>query len=223
MGRTPFLAPSKTNEAYFVRGNKYARIKFVPGSTEEQITYGPATFVDRWPLLASVGFHTIDAVLPVPETEGQVFVFSGFKYVRYKLIPSSNDEKIFSGPHHITEKWASLKDAGFYTVDAVLPVPNNPQEAYFNGNKYVRIRVVDSSRTDKLIYGPSVITEKWKSLEQVGFTTIDAALLVPGHEGQAYFFSGSLYCKIRFSLGDEEVRVGPKPIYQEWKTLNWGW
>ncbi|KAL2129735.1 hypothetical protein VTI74DRAFT_7398 [Chaetomium olivicolor] len=224
--RTCFPVPGRSGEAYFFHGAKYAKIRFVPSSPDEQIIYGPAEVAHEWKTLAQAGFTTIDAALPVPGHEGEVYFFSGTRYVRIKFVPGTPEESIVYGPANIADEWKSLAKAGFETVDAVLPVPGHEGQAYFfSGNQYAKIRFTPGTPTEEVTYGPTSIVGQWKTLDQAGFDTIDAVLPVPGHEGQAYFFSGSQYVKIEFvpSSGTERILYGPTRITKEWKSLAWGW
>ncbi len=57
-------------------------------------------------------------------------------------ITGTNNDYIVDGPSQIIDGWASLKGAGFKTVDTILPNPSNLEEAYFfSGERYVRIKV----------------------------------------------------------------------------------
>lgn len=224
--RTCFPVPGHSGEAYFFHGAKYARIRFVPSSPDEQIIYGPAEIAREWKTLAQAGFSTIDAALPVPDHQGQVYFFSGTRYVRVEFTPGTPTERIVFGPANIADEWKSLVKVGFETVDAVLPVPGHDGQAYFfSGNQYAKISFVPGTPTEEVVFGPRIIVDEWKTLDQAGFDTVDAALPVPGHDGQAYFFSGSQYVKIKFvpSSGTEEILYGPTRTVKEWKSLAWGW
>jgi hypothetical protein len=224
--RACFPVPGRSGEAYFFHGAKYAKIKFVPSSPDEQVVYGPAEIGREWKTLAKAGFSTVDAALPVPGHESEVYFFSGTRYVRIKFVPGTSEESIVYGPAKIADEWKSLVKAGFETVDAVLPVPGHEGQAYFfSGNQYAKIKFTPGTPTEEVTWGPTNIVGQWKTLNQAGFDTIDAALAVPGHEGQAYFFSGSQYVKVEFvpGTGTEKIVYGPARITHEWKSLAWGW
>lgn len=226
MTRTTFPVPGHSGEAYFFHGTKYAKIKFVPSSPDEKVLYGPTEIAREWKTLTKAGFSTVDAALPVPGHEGEVYFFSGTRYVRIKFVPGTPEESIVFGPANIADEWKSLVKAGFETVDAVFSVPGNEGQAYFfSGNQYAKIKFTPGTPTEEVTYGPTSIVGQWKTLNEAGFDTIDAVLPVPGHEGQAYFFSGSQYVKIEFvpSSGTEKIVYGPARITKEWKTLAWGW
>jgi Hemopexin len=148
----------------------------------------------------------------------QAYFFSGTRYARVKYTPSTPDENITVGPATITEHWPSLAKAGFGTVDAILPVPDVKGDAYFfHGGRYARIRVHPSTSNDTIVYGPSKISETWKSLTAAGFDTVDAAIAVPGVAGEAYFFRGTKY--VRIHVWDDKVVYGPKTISDTWPGL----
>ncbi|KAL5047073.1 hypothetical protein BDW71DRAFT_206891 [Aspergillus fruticulosus] len=194
-------------QAYFFGGRRYARIEFVPGGSDEKITFGPAAIADYWPSLKSIGFD-----------EG--YYFFGARFARIKLVPSSSNDTVVNGPWVITQKLTSLGQAGFDTIDAVLPVPGVSGEAYiFRGVNYVRINVGQ----DKIVYGPAKLTAQWPGLTKAGFDSVDAAFPEPGStNGTAYFFKGDQYVKIRVVAGAADTIVyGPKLIKDHWKTLDW--
>ncbi|KAH6633877.1 Hemopexin-like domain-containing protein [Chaetomium sp. MPI-SDFR-AT-0129] len=224
---TALPVEGQTNEVYFWHGNNYAKIRFTPSTNDDEIVFGPAKVTSHWKTFAQAGFTTVDAAVPVPGFPRQVYFFSGTRYVRVEYKAGTSEEKIVYGPYPITEQWPSLVKAGFDTVDAILPVPGEPNQAYFfSGNQYAKIKFEAGTKNDEVLYGPTKITSEWKTLNEAGFDKIDAAFPVPGHEGQAYFFSGSQYVKIEFvpSSSTEKILFGPKRTYEYWKTLaSWGW
>lgn len=223
--RACFPAPS-IGEAYFFHGTQYVRVKFTPSTSNEEITFGPASVAHEWKTLAEAGFSTIDAAFTVPGHQNEVYIFSGTRYIRIRFTPATPDESIVYGPANIADEWKTLVKAGFSTVDAVLPVPGHDGQAYFfSGHQYARIKFTPGTPEEEITFGPRKITDEWKTLAKAGFSTVDAVLPVPGHEGQAYFFSGSQYVRIKFtpSSSEEEITYGPASITDEWKSLNWGW
>jgi hypothetical protein len=58
------------------------------------------------------------------------------------LLTGTSDDAVIDGPKNITTEWASLKSAGFKTIDAVLPNPLNSEQAYFfRGDQYALIYI----------------------------------------------------------------------------------
>ena len=54
----------------------------------------------------------------------------------------TTDDYIVHGPKNILAGWSSLKKAGFSRLDAVLPNPENNDEAYFfSGDQYILINI----------------------------------------------------------------------------------
>jgi hypothetical protein len=209
-------------EAYFWHGNKYAKVSVA----EDRITFGPESVTEHWKTFAQAGFTSIDAAVEIPDEENQLYVFSGTQYIRIQYVPSSSEEAIIFGPYEIADQWNSLVEAGFDTIDAILPVPGYKEEAYFfSGNQYVRIKFHAGSFDDEIVYGPAKIIDQWKTLDMAGFDTVDAAIAVPGHERQAYFFSGGQYVRVEYIPGtqSESILGGPWRIYPSWKCLDWGW
>ncbi|KAI1778551.1 hypothetical protein F4818DRAFT_304287 [Hypoxylon cercidicola] len=138
-------------------------------------------------------------------------------------------DTVVEKPCLLTDKWSCLAEAGFFTADAVLPVPYRPAEAYFFYKKnYVLINMAEN----KIVNGPKVIANEWPSLKRSGFYSVDAVLLIVGPsagvEGyelvainEAYFFCGNSYSLIRVNPGtnSDEVINGPKTITNEWSSL----
>jgi hypothetical protein len=52
------------------------------------------------------------------------------------------DDYIISGPKVIVNEWPSLREAGFESVDAILPHPKDNSEAsFFSGQKYALVNI----------------------------------------------------------------------------------
>ncbi|RDX46158.1 hypothetical protein OH76DRAFT_1407290 [Lentinus brumalis] len=154
---------------YFFCLEKYVRIDITPGADDDDIFDGPRVIVDAWPSLKKAEFKTIDAVLTSPANNDEAYFFSGERYVRVKLNLGTNNDYIVDGPTQIVDGWASLKDAGFKTVDTILPNPSNLEEAYFfSGERYVRIKV-NPGGVDTIISGPWGVEGGWPSLKKAAF------------------------------------------------------
>ncbi|KAJ5984285.1 Hemopexin [Penicillium waksmanii] len=59
-------------QTYFFGGRRYARIKFSPSTNDDMISWGPDEISERWPSLVSIGFGTVDAILPVENSHNPV-------------------------------------------------------------------------------------------------------------------------------------------------------
>ncbi|KAL2869886.1 Hemopexin [Aspergillus lucknowensis] len=207
-------------QTYFFSGRRYARVKFRPNHDDDEVTFGPAKITSYWPSLVSIGFGTVDTILPVEGSPDEGYYFFGARFARIRLVPETNNDTVTDGPWVITQKLTSLATAGFDTVDAAMPVPGKSGEAYiFRGTNYVRINI----NTDKIVYGPSSLKSAWSNITNAGFDSIDLALPVPGStNGDTYFFKGDKYLKARVVAGAAEtITYGPKPIADHWKSLDW--
>lgn len=150
--------------AYFFRGTNYIRIDGIQlGKSAGRLAAGPHPISSGWPSLKKAGFETIDAVLPMGA--GVAYFFSGTRYIRVGGIQVGNGgDTLEAGPHQIAEKWASLKKAGFYSVDAVLSVGDSVAY-FFSGSQYARVEgIVLGAGGDTLAVGPFQIYDGWTSL-----------------------------------------------------------
>ncbi|QRV90478.1 hemopexin domain protein [Ceratobasidium sp. AG-Ba] len=152
----------------------------------------------------------------------QYFFFVGLNYVRINWAPGERDT-IVHGPAPIISDWKSLSDAGFAKVDAILPIPDCVYEAYvFSGTQFCRIRYLVSGGDDELLAFPASITTHWPSLARAGFDHVDAAIIVPGTTNQAYFFSGTRFCRVSFHAESDQpgqLLQGPYEIRDRWGSL----
>ncbi|KAG6550501.1 hypothetical protein Mapa_007975 [Marchantia paleacea] len=157
-------------ETYFFSGTRYVRIMVIPSTSDDYIIDGPRVIVDAWPSLRQAGFTTVDAILPSPNGDGEVYFFRGTQYVLVKVKPGTTDDYIVTGPKSIVGYWPSLRDAGFDTVDAILPSSKGNGEVYFfKGSQYVLVKVIPGTTNDYIITGPKSIGDYWPSLRQAGF------------------------------------------------------
>ncbi|KAJ5712424.1 Hemopexin [Penicillium malachiteum] len=207
-------------QTYFFGGRRYARIKFTPATNDDMISWGPSKIAERWPSLVSIDFGTVDAILPVENSPDEMFVFHGSKVAQIKVVPETNADTVVGGPWLIAEKFKALASTGYDTIDAAMPVPKKPGEAYiFRGTNYVKINV----NTHKIVYGPAKISVEWPALTSAGFDSVDATLPVPGDDrGLTYFFRGDKYVKLEvIASAADKINFGPAPIQEYWKSLDW--
>jgi hypothetical protein len=172
-------------QAYFFGGRgRYARIDFVPGSAGGKITFGLAAIADHWPSLKSIGFGTVDAILPIDGSQDEGYYFSGAHFARIKLVPSSDDDTFVDGPWVITQKLASLNKAGFDTIDAPFLLPGF----------LVKRTSFEACIMDIIVHGPAKLDAEWPSL-----TEADSTLLMQR------FLSREVQTALRTSL--EEISM----------------
>ncbi|KAG8744277.1 hypothetical protein FRC10_010440 [Ceratobasidium sp. 414] len=151
----------------------------------------------------------------------QSYFFKGDKYVKIYWIPGSTQyEGVCHGPTEFASEWDSLRQAEFSQIDAILPIPGHQCRAYFfSGSKYARIEYCPG-RADRILGGVRSISGSWPSITKAGFDHVDGALVLPGSSNEAYIFSGTKYCRIRFTEGEtnDELIDGPYAISDGWKA-----
>ncbi|KAG8753781.1 hypothetical protein FRC11_007136 [Ceratobasidium sp. 423] len=208
-----------TDQSYFFKGDKYVKIKWTPGTTTEEISYGPTEFVKEWATLKETGFDRIDAILPIPGHDHRAYFFCGNKYARIEYVPGAPGDKILGGVRDLHSNWASIKKAGFDSVDGALMVPGRTDEAYiFCGEQYCRIRWHELKNDDELLDGPKPITVGWSA---TGFKKFDAIFPRPGNDQNCYIFSEGKYVQIKISVGGKDDLISDqRDIASWWKTLH---
>lgn len=163
-------SPNNSQEMYFFCLEEYALIDTMPGSSADYIINGPKNIAQEWPSLREAGFTTVDAVLPNPANKEEAYFFSGDQYVLINIQPGTNDDYIINGPKSIRDNWPSLASAGFDVVDAVLPNPDNSDEAYFfSGENYALINIQPGTTDDYIVNGPKLVRTEWPSLHEAEF------------------------------------------------------
>lgn len=104
------LVPGTTNQAYIFSGEKYCRISFTEGQTNDELLDGPKAITTGWSV---TGFKSFDTVVPRPGTSNGAYIFSGDKYVQIKVVVGGYDELV-SDQRDVATYWPSLHKAGFY-------------------------------------------------------------------------------------------------------------
>ncbi|QRV73479.1 hemopexin domain protein [Ceratobasidium sp. AG-Ba] len=155
--------------------------------------------------------------------------FKGSKNAIIQWTPGTTTEHLFK-VSDLPETWSALKGTGFARIDAILPVPNNDRRAYFFcADEYVLIEyeldplvIAEVIRGSRLVVSVTKISKGWPSIAKAGFDRIDAALIVPGRSNEAYIFSRTKYCRIRFTPGvvNDELLDGPKDIADYWGVMD---
>jgi hypothetical protein len=151
----------------------------------------------------------------------QTYFFHGEQYIKAGWNPDSSEgQQILIGPVEYTSQWDSLRQASFKKIDAILPQPDGIAY-FFCGNNYARVKYVPGQRGDYIIGKAESIQEGWPALKIAGFDVIDAALVAPGRDHQAYFFSGEKYCRVNYTPGakDDKLVDGPHTIARAWHSL----
>ncbi|CAE6347119.1 unnamed protein product [Rhizoctonia solani] len=207
-----------TNQSYFFQGDRYVKIKWTPGKTDDEISYGPTEFAKEWASLKEAGFYGVDAILPIPGHDHRAYFFSGDKYARIEYVPGAPGDKILGGVRPIKGNWLSVDKAGFESVDGALLVPGTTDQAYiFSGDKYIRIRFTEGKIDDELLDGPKPISVGWS---KIGFESFDTIFPRPGSDNGAYIFSGDKYVQAKVVVGGyDELVSEPRDIGRYWPSL----
>lgn len=209
---------------YFFNRNKYIRADGIQiGKGGEHVATGPTPIINVWGSLRDARFDSVDAILKMGN--GIAYFFSGTNYVRVDGIQLGKaTDRLAAGPHPISSSWPSLKQAGFETVDAVLPMGGGVAY-FFSGTRYIRVGGIQPGRGgDTLEAGPYQIAEHWGSLKKAGFYSVDAVFGIG--DSVAYFFSGSQYVRVDgivLGAGGDTLAVGPNQIYHGWTSLRGFW
>jgi len=200
------------SEVHLFSGSQSAQITINESKRSMELATAPQDIATTWPSLTQAGFSRVDAVLTRPGSDSDAYFFSGTRYV---VINVKSDARV-AGPQTITAGWASLAAAGFRRVDAVLPNPDNANEAYFfSGTRYALINVA----TDAIANGPKDIVSEWPSLSQAGFSTVDALFAI--FQRNIYVFSGKEYVLIHLIPGttDDNIINGPAKVNDYWPSI----
>jgi hypothetical protein len=209
---------SNDGQAYVFKGDRMVCIKVIPSTIHDKVIWGPKSLATGWKPLAKVGFTKVDAVLPVPNHKGHIWVFSGTQYARIDM----TEESVWFGPAPIAKHWPSLVKAGFTTVNAVFPTPGEPNHAYFfHKEQFARITLTPGKDEDTVYDGPAPLAKRWPALEKAKFTTINAVIPTPGFANDGYFFCGEQYVRLTVTPDDnrDTVVFGPASIQKHWTCL----
>jgi len=207
------------NEYYIFAGRHYGRVRFAPNNNDKSLVAGPTLISKGWNTLSQEDFGRVDAVVPVPGTENQLYVFFGGRYLKIKL-ENYDDSFVTEGARSIESGWKSLIQAGFDTVDAAVLVPGTKSEIYFfRGLNYVRV----DNATDKIVLKVAPIKGGWTSIAKAGFDAVDAIVPNLNQPGHYYVFRGDKYAVIALDNSRHDTLIsGAKPISEGWKPLD-GW
>jgi hypothetical protein len=209
-GRGAINFPSR-KYTFFFKGDQYVVITWSSDHKNDKVFHGPAKVPDVYQSLKKVGFHVVDAILPIPGQEDYAYFFSGSEYVRI----NSMSTQLQNGPHSITKNWASLAKAGFSGIDGVIMVPGTTDQAYFfSGERYCRIKFTQGKSDDQLLEGPEPIMTRWPEMK---FKRIDTIIPDPEDPLGAYVFSGDQYAQIK--LVGASTTTGPKNLLPDWQIL----
>ncbi|KAG6828576.1 hypothetical protein H0H92_007506 [Tricholoma furcatifolium] len=144
--------------AFVFSKDKYGRIA-IDNKLKDSKVSGPSAIEDGWKSLVDSGLRRVDAALAHPTKPGEAWIFHGRLCVQIRFSETSNS--LVAGPFVIADKWpASLKAAGFDTVETVLPTSNANEAWFFKGTRNVLIDVTN----DKVKKEVNSAAHVWLSL-----------------------------------------------------------
>lgn len=172
-------------------------------TAEKETPESTTVLIQHWPKLLQAGIHRIDAILPDPKLSEthHICIFSKNFYVRLNELTG----EVVEGPSQISQSWTALREAGFQTIDAVLPHPSN-KATFFSRDQYATITfdlLKDGVRSNLIGSGP--FASQWPSL--AAFKSIDYALPERDDKNVANFFSGPDYVSAEIEPAPEPTAV----------------
>ncbi|MDF5753014.1 hypothetical protein [Spongiactinospora sp. TRM90649] len=114
--------------------------------------------------------------------------------------------------HGVSAGWPGFKSAGFDHIDVAVPVPGNPDQAwFFKDDQYLRYSIGSA----QIVVKPRAIEDGWTGLRNTGFAQgIDAAVRFTGPDEHLWLFSGNTY--VRYDVNTDSIVIGPKAIIDGW-------
>ena len=177
-------------------------------NASDKILEGPMPIMKGWPELRKAEFARVDAAWPRLDDPYKSYFFFGVKYI----LADIRTHEIIEGPANFVDRWPSLHDTKFLSLDAALFVGENNVHV-FKGDSYAVIR---RDRETKAITGPFKIADKWKGLRDAGFTDhIDAVLWELGR--MVYYFKDDKY--LILNIGGTKMTYGPTEVRTGWPIL----
>lgn len=218
---------SDKQNAYLFIADRYLKIYYAPGTTDDKILGGPESIGNGFPYLKDTIFASgIDAAFTA-STKNEAYIFRSNIYALINF----DEGKIIQGPKLITDSFYSLKNTIFAKgIDAAFTSCKENEAYLFRGNQYALINFKPGTTDDYIIQGPKNITESFHSLKDTIFENgLDAAFSSskPTEEetyaliNEAYIFKGDTYALINFAPGttDDYIIQGPKKITESFYSL----
>nr|6IX1_A Chain A, 2S Albumin protein [Dolichos]6IX1_B Chain B, 2S Albumin protein [Dolichos]6IX1_C Chain C, 2S Albumin protein [Dolichos] len=209
---------SRAYEVYFFECNKYVRVYYTPGKTDDKILTNLRLISSGFPSLAGTAFAEpgIDCSFDTEASEAYVFSGSQCAYIDYA--PGTTNDKILSGPTTIAEMFPVLKNTVFEDgIDSAFRSTKGKEVYLFKGNKYGRI-AYDSKQLVGTIRN---ITDGFPVLKGTIFESGIDASFASHKEPEAYLFKGAQYVRIKFTPGATNNTLTGKvrPILDGWPCL----
>ncbi|WVY97140.1 hypothetical protein V8G54_029291 [Vigna mungo] len=126
---------SRENQVYFFMENKYVRLHYIPGRSDEKILTDLRLISSGFPSLSGMPFaeHGIDCSFDTEASEAYVFSDNLCVYIDYA--PGT-----INGPYTISEMFPALNNTVFENgIDSGFRSTTGKQIYLFKGTKYARI------------------------------------------------------------------------------------
>lgn len=209
---------SDKEEVYLFIADRYLRINYAPGTTDDSILDGPNTIGNGFPYLKDTIFASgIDAAF-TSSKKNEAYIFRSNIYALINF----DEGYIIQGPKLITDSFYSLKNTIFAKgIDAAFTSSTENEAYLFRGNQYALINFAPGTTDDYIIQGPKNIIDNFYSLKGTIFENgLDAAFSSSGTD-EAYIFKGDTYALINFapSTTDDYIIQGPKKITESFYSL----
>ncbi|GCD99091.1 hemopexin repeat-containing protein [Embleya hyalina] len=177
-------------------------------------TGDPRPIASVWPGLKDTDFPSrIDAVVSVPGSTTDVWLFSGHQYVRYNTSTHRT-----GGVREIADGWPALGNTSFVDyVDAVVQDPGDRTGGlfFFRDSEVLYYHLATNT-----IDGPWPIGQHLYHLADTPFALgVSAALNIPGSTEDLWLFQGEDY--LRYNIQSHTVFAGPRRIHAGWATLRY--
>lgn len=209
---------SDKEEVYLFIADRYLRINYAPGTTDDRILNGPETIGNGFPYLKDTIFASgIDAAFTA-STKNEAYIFRSNIYALINF----DEGKIIQGPKLITDSFYSLKNTIFAKgIDAAFTSSTENEAYLFRGNQYALINFAPGTTDDYIIQGPKKIIDSFDSLKGTIFENGLDAAFSSSRTDEAYIFKGDTYALINFAPGttDDYIIQGPKKITESFYSL----
>ncbi|KAK7354915.1 hypothetical protein VNO80_14157 [Phaseolus coccineus] len=209
---------SRDYEVYFFMKNKYVRLYYTPGKSDDKILTNLRLISSGFPSLTASFFAEpgIDCAFDTEASKAYVFSTKYCAYIDYA--PGTTNDKILSGPSTIADMFPVLKNTVFENgIDSAFRSTKGKEVYLFKGNKYTRIdynskQLIDSIRN---------IADGFTILKGTIFESGIDACFCSHKESEAYLFKGDKYVRIKFTPGTSgDTLVGDvRPILDGWTCL----
>lgn len=134
----------------------------------------------------------------------EVYMFFKKEYARINYAPGTTNDKVLNGPLLISDGFPSLRGTAFGEngIDCAFTTHYRNECFIFHGNLCAKIDYAPGTTNDKILKGPSTISEMFPALKGTVFETGVDAAFESSRKDEAYIFKGNLYALINYSDDD---------------------